>query len=159
MRSRLSYPAWESFSRLRSSALIAFEKQTWSSASSVQARWNTALRQKAPAILISGRSLVLSGAAAAELVVSQERWSHMVRSLLRGGVLLLATCSGGWAGLFLVAFLVIKPEVERQRTAQPGKFVCGTPFVPVLLGGQAAGCAGGYWAGRRICRRLLSSAE
>jgi hypothetical protein len=57
--------------------------------------------------------------------------------------------------MLFAAYLVIRPEVERQRAERPGEFVCGNPFIPVLLVSGLAGFGSGLWAGWRVCRRFL----
>jgi hypothetical protein len=81
----------------------------------------------------------------------------MVQRLLRGLILYGAGYLGAWAGVLAASLLLIAPPVERQRAERPGEFVCGNPFVPVIilgyLIGGAAGAGCGWWLGGRLFPR------
>ena len=83
----------------------------------------------------------------------------MIRSLLRGSILIITSYLGAWIGMLLISFLVIRPAVERQRAERPDQIVCGNPFVPPLLAGYIIGSGIGLWAGYRLCQRYLRIPE
>ncbi|MBX9623107.1 MAG: hypothetical protein K2X82_04760 [Gemmataceae bacterium] len=77
----------------------------------------------------------------------------MVVSWLRCVVPFLTGYAGGWAGMFVVGYLWVRPAAERMKAEYPEGFVCGNVFLGPFLLGLAAGSAVGFWVGRRVCRR------
>ncbi len=80
-------------------------------------------------------------------------------SILCGFLYVLLPAVGWWAGLFTTAFFFAKPEAERLRAANPGEFICGNQFLPVMFIGGAVGYGAGLWASWKISKRFLSDSK